>query len=148
MNGLSLFKSGLKLDKNQWDRLFDNVLDMRSGFDLQGFGTGWIPSVDVEEAKDEYRFYAEMPGMKQEDIKISLAENVLTISGEKKAHYDVEKGNFHRLERDYGSFQRSFSLPQRIQADKIKASFKDGILEITVPKSEEAKPRHITVTAG
>ena len=148
MNGLGLLKSGLKLDKNQWDRLFDNVLDMRPGFDLQGFGTGWIPSVDVEEAKDEYRFYAEVPGMRQEDIKISLAENILTLSGEKKPRYDVEKGNFHRLERAYGTFQRSFSLPQLIQADKIKASVKDGILEITVPKSEEAKPRQITVTAG
>jgi HSP20 family protein len=144
----SLLQTGSKVDKNQWGRLLDDVLDMRPGFDLQGLGTGWVPLVDVEENQDEYRFYVEMPGMKQEDIKISLVENILTISGDKKPQYDFEKRNFHRLERAYGSFQRSFSLPHLIRADKIKATVKDGILEVVVPKSEESKPREIAVTAG
>jgi len=77
-----------------------------------------------------------------------LAENILTVSGEKKPPYDTEKRNFHRLERSYGTFQRSFSLPHLIDTNKIKATVKDGILEIIVPKSAESKPRAIAVTAG
>jgi len=148
MNGSGLLPQGFKMDKSQWGRLLDDVLEMRPGFNLQGFGTGWVLPFDVEENQDEYRFYAEMPGMKQEDIKLSLAENILTVSGEKKQPYDTEKRNFHRLERSYGTFQRSFSLPHLIDTNKIKATVKDGILEIIVPKSAESKPREITVTAG
>jgi HSP20 family protein len=148
MNVSNLLSTGLKMDKNQWGRLLDEVWDVRPDLNSQGFGTGWVPPFDVEEHQEEYHFYAEMPGMKQEDIKLSLAENILTVSGEKKQPYNMEKGNFHRLERSYGSFQRSFSLPHLINANKIKATVKDGILEIVVPKSEESKPREIAVTAG
>lgn len=148
MNTSNLLPAAFKMDKNQWGRLLDEVLEMRPGFDFQGFGTGWVPPFDVEETQEEYRFYAEMPGMKREDIKISLADNILTITGEKKIQYDTEKRNFYRLERTYGSFQRSFSLPHLIRSDKIKATVKDGILEVIVPKSEESKPKEIAVMAG
>jgi HSP20 family protein len=128
-----------------WSRLFDEMLDNRLSTDLPGFGTGWIPAVDVEESADEYLIRAEMPGLKKEDVKISLQENVLTISGEKKSEAKSDNKRYHRLERTYGSFQRSFSLPEPIKADKIGASFKDGVLEVKIPKSEETKPREIDI---
>jgi HSP20 family protein len=127
-------------------RLLDESFNLRPELDSQGFGTGWIPAVDVEEREDEYRFYLEMPGMKREDIKLSLIDNVLTITGEKKLSYQSDKYKYHRLERTFGTFQRSFSLPHLIKADKISASVKEGILEVVVPKSEEAKPREISVS--
>jgi HSP20 family protein len=128
-----------------WNRLFDEMLDTRLSADFPGFGTGWIPAVDVEETADEYLIRAEMPGLKKEDVKISLQENVLTISGEKKSEAKSDDKRYHRLERTYGSFQRSFSLPEPIKADKIGARFKDGVLEVKIPKSEETKPREIDI---
>jgi HSP20 family protein len=128
-----------------WHRLLDDVFDMRAGFDIPGFGTDWIPAVDVEETGENFLIRAEMPGLKKEDVKISLAENILTVSGEKKMETKTDERKYHRLERTYGSFQRSFSLPEPIKADKISAVFKDGILEVKVPKSEEAKPREIDI---
>jgi HSP20 family protein len=148
---MELNKLAVKKDNRAWDpwyRLVDDVFDMRSSLDFPGFGTGWIPAVDVEETKDEYQIRAEMPGLKKEDVKISLTENVLTIAGEKKLESRTDKKKYHRLERTYGSFQRSFSLPAPIQPDKITAAFKDGILEVKVPKSEEAKPKEIDIKVG
>jgi HSP20 family protein len=146
MNPSKMLKTNETAGLTPWYRLLDDVFNIRQDFDVQGFGTGWIPAVDVEEKEDEYRFFAEMPGMKREDVKITLSENVLTITGEKKTTHKSNDKKYHRLERSYGTFQRSFSLPHLIQADKISATVKDGILEIVVPKSEEAKPREISVT--
>lgn len=134
-----------------WHRLLDDVFDMKSFFDPRpewdapGFGTGWAPAVDVEETKDDYILRAEMPGLKKEDVRISLTENILTISGEKKMDSRTDDKRYHRLERAYGSFQRSFSLPAPIKADRISAGFKEGMLEVRVPKSEEAKPKEIEI---
>jgi HSP20 family protein len=128
-----------------WYRLIDDLFDMRPELDVPGFGTGWVPSVDVEETGDAYQIRAEMPGLKKEDVKISLVENVLTISGEKKHEERTDKKKYHRLERTYGTFQRSFSLPAPINSAKISAEFKNGVLEVVVPKSEEAKPKEIEI---
>jgi HSP20 family protein len=101
--------------------------------------------VDVEESEDAYILKAEMPGLRKEDVKISLSDNVLTLTGEKKSEERSKDKRYHRVERSYGAFQRSFALSAPIQADKVSASFKEGILTVTVPKSEEAKPREIDI---
>jgi HSP20 family protein len=99
------------------------------------------PSVDIFEEGDEVVVKAEMPGMKKEDLDVKIEEDAITITGEKKAEEKVEKKDYYRLERSYGSFCRSFRLPTDVQADKAKATFKDGVLEVRVPKTDEAKKR-------
>jgi HSP20 family protein len=99
------------------------------------------PSVDILEEGGDVVIKAELPGIKKEDIDVKLTDNTITISGEKKKEEKVEKKNYFRMERSYGSFTRCFSLPSEVQTDKVKAQFKDGILEIRVPKTEEAKQK-------
>ncbi len=99
------------------------------------------PVVDIFEEGDDVVVKAEIPGIKKDDIDVSLTDNTITISGEKKKEEKVEKKNYYRLERSYGSFTRTFRLPAEVQSDKAKARFKDGILEIRIPKTEEAKKR-------
>ena len=91
---------------------------------------------------------AELPGMTQNDIELNLQDNVLTLKGEKKQEKKEEKEDYHRIERSYGSFTRSFTLPAGVKQEDVKATFKDGILEISMPKSEEAKPKKIAIAAG
>ncbi len=105
----------------------------------------WQPATDIYETKDNYVFKVELPGFKKEDIEVEVKDNTLFIKGEKKMEEEVKKENYHRIERFYGSFQRSFVLPQNTVVDKIKANLKDGILEIKIPKSEKSKPKAIPV---
>lgn len=105
----------------------------------------WAPSVDISETEGEYQIKAEIPDVKKEDVKVTLEDGVLTIQGERK-HEKEEKGKkFHRIERSYGSFVRTFSLPDVIDEEKVKAEFKDGVLNLHLPKSEKAKPKAIEV---
>lgn len=99
------------------------------------------PSVDIFEEGDDVVVKAETPGMKKEDLDVKLEGDTITVTGEKKTEEKVEKKDYYRLERSYGSFCRSFRLPTDVQADKAKATFKDGVLEVRVPKTEEAKKR-------
>ncbi|HKK02010.1 MAG TPA: Hsp20/alpha crystallin family protein [Desulfuromonadales bacterium] len=99
------------------------------------------PSVDVYEDKNDVVVKAEIPGMKKEDITVSISDEVMTISGEKKAEENVEKKNYHRIERSFGSFTRRLRLPPGIQEDKVKAVFRDGILEVRIPRTEAAKQK-------
>ncbi|MGH7184469.1 MAG: Hsp20/alpha crystallin family protein [Nitrospiraceae bacterium] len=108
----------------------------------------WVPSVDVSETEGEYQIKAEIPDVKKEDVKVTLEEGVLTIQGERK-HEKEEKGTrYHRVERSYGRFVRSFTLPDHIDEGKVKAEFKDGVLNLQLPKSEKAKPKAIEVKVG
>ncbi|MBX3319360.1 MAG: Hsp20/alpha crystallin family protein [Nitrospira sp.] len=105
----------------------------------------WTPSVDISETEGEYQIKAEIPDVKKEDVKVTLEDGVLTIQGERK-HEKEEKGKrYHRIERSYGSFIRTFSLPDVIDEDKVKAEFKEGVLNLSLPKSEKAKPKAIDV---
>jgi HSP20 family protein len=105
----------------------------------------WTPSVDISETDGEYQIKAEIPDVKKEDVKVTLEDGVLTIQGERK-HEKEEKGKkYHRIERSYGSFVRTFSLPDVIDEDKVKAEFKEGVLNLSLPKSEKAKPKAIEV---
>ena len=97
--------------------------------------------VDIFEEGDNFVVKAEIPGLKKEDIEVNLTGDMITISGEKKKEEKVEKKDYYRVERSYGSFTRSFRLPKEVQTDKAKATFKDGVLEVKVPKTEEAKKK-------
>lgn len=108
----------------------------------------WVPSVDVSETEGEYQIKAEIPDVKKEDVKVTVEDGVLTIQGERK-HEKEEKGKkYHRVERSYGSFIRSFTLPDLVDEERVKAEFKDGVLNLQLPKSEKTKPKAIEVTVG
>ena len=127
------------------DRL-TRMFDQSSWPTTQQNGGTWFPPVNVEETADELVLTAELPGMTRDDIDLELENNILTISGQKKEEREEnEERRFHLWERTYGSFQRSFTLPRTVEADKIEARFKDGILHIHMPKQEEAKGRKISI---
>jgi HSP20 family protein len=108
----------------------------------------WSPSVDIYENKDSIVLEAELPGMRPEDVNIAIENNVLTIHGERKFEKKDDKDNFHRVERSYGSFTRSFTLPPTVSAENVDAEFENGMLRLTMAKREEAKPRRIEIKAG
>lgn len=105
----------------------------------------WAPLVDLVEDDKEYLIKAELPEVKKEDVKVTVENGVLTIGGERKFEKEEENKKYHRIERAYGSFMRSFTLPQDAAGDKINAEFKDGVLKVHLPKSAEAKPKSIDV---
>lgn len=107
--------------------------------------TVWAPRVDIEEDKDSYLVKAELPGMKLEDIKITINENQLVIRGEKRREMESSEKTYHRVERVYGSFERAFTLTKVVAADKIEAIYREGVLTVRVPKAEEAKAREIQI---
>lgn len=105
----------------------------------------WAPKVDIYETDNAYVLNAELPGLTKEEINIDINNNTLTLKGEKKFEEKVEKDNYVRVERSYGTFQRSFALSEDVNAEAITANYKDGVLEVTLPKKEEAKPKEIKV---
>jgi HSP20 family protein len=108
----------------------------------------WVPPVDIYETSDSIVLEAELPGLTKDNIVVEVKNNTLTLKGEKKFEREVTEENYHRVERSYGGFQRAFTLPSTVQQDRVKAKFRDGILEITIPKAEEAKPKQIKVDIG
>ena len=108
----------------------------------------WLPPVDILESKDAYLIRAELPGMKKEDFNLEVNDGSLTVSGERKPEGLSDGVEYHRSERMHGRFSRSFYLPQTVKQDGIKATYRDGILEIHVPKAEEAKPRQIAISVN
>lgn len=129
--------------RDEIDRLFESPL-ASLGEGTQ-FLSGWMPPVDVLEDKDNIIVKAEVPGMKREDIDISLHDGVLTLSGERKGDEQHADAETYRSERFLGRFQRTVTLPNPVDVDKVKATYKDGILTVTLPKTEDAKPKHIEV---
>jgi len=123
-----------------WDSFFDGGLRRTTEE-----GGEWLPSLDVAETKDELVVKAEVPGMEPKDIDISLSDGVLTIKGGKKKEKEEKEADYHLVERSYGAFTRSVRLPKEVQSDKISASYKDGILNVTLPKSEKAKKKEIKI---
>ena len=129
--------------RDEIDRLFDAPLaDLARPSNLL---SGWTPALDLYEDKDSFTIKAELPGMKKEDIDISLHNGSLSISGERKTEDKFESSEVYRAERFVGRFQRTVALPTSVAMDKVKAQYKDGVLTITLPKTEEAKPKHIEV---
>jgi HSP20 family protein len=124
-------------------------LDVESFFENYGLGLGrdtvWNPSVDIVETDEAYELKAEIPGLKKEDIQVSLEDGLLTIRGEKKEETETRKKNYHTVERVFGKFERSFRLPENARGDSIHARYDNGVLSIDIPKAEEAKPKQIAV---
>jgi len=110
--------------------------------------TAWAPALDISERKDAYLVTVELPGIKPEDLDITMEDGLLTIQGERQFTQESSEQQFHRVERRYGAFRRSITLPAQVQAEQIEASFEDGVLQIMVPKMEEAKPKRIQVRPG
>ena len=129
--------------RDEIDRLFESPLAelARTSHLL----SGWTPALDLYEDKDNLFVKMELPGMKREEIEVSLHEGSLSISGERKSEQKHKDAELYRAERFFGRFQRTVTLPTPVAADKVKAQYKDGILSITLPKTEEAKPKHIDV---
>src|SRR5262245_14610543 len=132
------------LAREPFSRMLDNFFN-----DLQGeevSNRSWVPPVDIQETGDAYRLQAELPGLTKEDIHITLENNVLRLSGERKFEREAKKENFQRIERTYGAFSRAFTLPQQVNSEGVQAAFENGVLTITVPKAEQAKPRKIAIS--
>lgn len=110
--------------------------------------TSWMPSADITETETGFEIRAELPGVTKNDVHVSVTDNLLTIKGEKRQEEKTDSDNFHRVERSYGSFQRSFTLPRNVETADIKAGFKDGVLTISIPKTEAAKPTEIPITVN
>ena len=108
---------------------------------------GWVPAIEVFEREDKFVVKAEIPGMKEEDIDVSVVGDTLTIKGERKAESEVKEEDYYCCERSFGSFSRSISVPSNVDADKIEASYDDGVLEVNLPKVPEVKPKKISVSA-
>ena len=159
-------QKGELVHRGEFDRMLDQFDRMMGEFWRRPFSGVWpsfpsllrpsralvgeslnlrVPTVDLYEEEDEVVLKAEVPGLSKEDIKIDLTDSMVTISGEKKKEEEVKEEAYSYSERSYGSFSRGLQLPCAVKADKAKATFKDGILEVKLPKTDEAKKRHVTV---
>jgi len=131
--------------QDRMSRLFANFR-MRTPLAEEEIAQGkWVPAVDIYETTEAIVLKAELPGIPKQDIQVEVKDNTLTLKGEKKFSKEVQEESYHRIERSYGAFQRVFTLPGTVQTDRVKAKCKDGILEIILPKAEEAKPKQIKV---
>jgi len=130
--------------QDRMNRLFEQTL-ARTREEEGIAASTWMPAVDTYETPDQVVMKAELPGLTREDIEINVRDNTLSLRGQRKFEKDVKEENYLRIERAYGSFQRSFTLPVTIHQDKIKAVFRDGVLELTLPKAEEARPKQIKI---
>jgi len=133
--------------QDEMTRLFSGVTGNAGGGEELTTGN-WFPKVDIFENKDHLVLEAELPGMTRDDFDLSFENNVLTLKGERKFEKKTDEGNYHRVERSYGSFARSFTLPQTVTAEGAVAEFDNGILHISLPKREEVKARKIEITGG
>jgi HSP20 family protein len=130
--------------RDEMNRLFEFSYPSRD----TGLFSGWSPALDVYDEKDSFSVKVELPGMKKEDIEISYHDGALTVSGERKHEREKQEGETFRSERYFGRFQRTVTLPARVDAGKIAASYKDGVLHIELPKAEDAKPKRIDVNVS
>jgi HSP20 family protein len=129
------------------NRLNRTVNDPYTPRTEDSFGA-WAPPVDIFERQDHLVIRAEVPGVQMEDMDVRIENGVLTLHGERKQDTELKEENAHRLERVYGAFTRSFSLPTTVDAAKVTATYKDGVLEVTVPKAENAKPKQVEIKAA
>jgi HSP20 family protein len=141
----------LQTMQSEMNRLFNTFFDSPS----TGGTTGgpaprrrWIPAMDVVETDDHFVLRADLPGMSESDVNIEVDDNVLTVSGERKSEHEQRNAGYYRFERASGSFSRSLTLPKGVDADGIQASFDNGVLEVSIPKPEQPKPRKVQITLG
>jgi HSP20 family protein len=133
--------------RNEMHRLANEFFRGGNGSEGGWWAGAWSPAVDMYESEQALTLKAELPGFSKDDVQVDIKDNVLTLKGERKREHNVKEEQYHRVERVFGAFQRSFVLPALIDADKAEATFKDGVLELKLPKAEEAKPKRIGITA-
>jgi HSP20 family protein len=131
--------------RDEMNRLFNQAFG-RTGGDVESWLSGsWMPPVDIYETNDMLVIKAELPGFTKEDLHVEINENTLTLKGERRSDATVKEEQYHRRERAYGAFQRSFLLPAMVDQGKVQATYKDGVLELHLPKAEAAKPKRISI---
>ena len=136
----------VSLLQNQMNRLFENALQ---GWPAESNGTSsWVPPVDIYETENDLVVTTDLPGIDPKKIDMQVENNILTIRGERRLEQKLEKENFHRVERTYGAFARSFTLSTAVDPEKIRANYKDGVLSISLPKAEHARPKRIQIAAS
>ncbi|MEW5900375.1 MAG: Hsp20/alpha crystallin family protein [Acidobacteriota bacterium] len=135
--------------REKMNRLFEDVVTQR-GEDKDLISSAWAPAVDIYEDESQLVLTAEVPGIEEKDIEIKIEDNTLSLHGERKMEKETKEENYHRIERSYGSFSRSFTLPNYVDQDNIRAEHENGVLKITMPKKPELKPRKVKIlkTAG
>jgi HSP20 family protein len=140
----------LQAVQDRLNRVFDDAFrgTPRGNDDEWALGGSWAPSVDIFEHEGNLVLKAELPGVDPKDVDVRVENNVLTLRGERKFESEVKRDKYHRVERAYGTFSRSFTLPNVVDTEKIKAEYKDGVLQVTLPQREEAKPKQIQVSVG
>jgi HSP20 family protein len=135
--------------QSEMNRLFNTFFDTPTTTGGNGGAVRrWIPSMDLVETEEHFVLRADLPGLSQEDVAIELEDNVLTVSGERRAEHEDKKEGFYRVERSFGQFRRSLTLPDGVDADAITATFDKGVLEVRIPKPEERKPRKVAIQVG
>ncbi|HJS95294.1 MAG TPA: Hsp20/alpha crystallin family protein [Solirubrobacteraceae bacterium] len=136
--------------QNEMNRLFNTFFDSPTPSNGSGHGVArrWIPAMDVVETEDHFVLRADLPGLAESDVNIEVEDNVLTVSGERKSEHEQKGEGYYRVERSFGSFSRSLTLPEGIDADSIQASFDNGVLEVRIPKPEQPKPRKVQISLG
>ena len=132
---------------NEMGRIFGDLFASHEG-GTDAEETSWMPTVDISETENGYEIRAELPGVSEDDVNVSVTDNVLTVKGEKRQEAETEGKNYRRVERRYGSFQRRFSLPTEVETDDIKAEFNGGVLTLSIPKPEAVKPTEIPITTA
>ena len=132
-------------NRDPFARMLEGIFGENLGTSEDVSNRAWAPAVNIRETDNAFFVEAELPGLTKDDIDITLENNMLKLSGERRFEKDVSEKNYHRVERSYGNFLRTFSLPSEVDAEGVKASFKDGVLTIEIPKAEQAKPRKISI---
>jgi HSP20 family protein len=133
--------------RDEMNRVLNEAFGRGTPDESAWFSGAWSPPVDIFETDEALVMKAELPGFSKDDISIEMKENTLVIKGERKREDEVKEGNYHRMERVYGAFQRSFLLPTTVDQEKVRANYKDGVLELRLPKVQAAQPKRIAVSA-
>ena len=137
--------------QTEMNRLFNSFFDTPTAASRNGGGAParrWIPAMDLAETEGEFVLKADLPGLSEDDVSIELEDNVLTVSGERKGEHEERKDGYYRVERSYGRFSRSLTLPEGVDADAVKASFDHGVLEVHIPKPEAKQPRKVAISVS
>jgi HSP20 family protein len=134
--------------QSEMNRLFNSFFESTSPGNGPTSVRRWIPAMDLVESDEDFVLHADLPGLGEDDVKIELEDNVLTVSGERKLEHEDRKEGYYRVERASGAFRRSLTLPEGIDPERIAASFENGVLEVRIPKPEQRKPRKVTISAG
>ena len=133
--------------QNEMNRLFNSFFDTPTHSN-GATARRWIPAMDLVETEDAYVLSADLPGLSESDVSIEVEDNILTVSGERKAEHEDRKAGYYRVERSYGSFRRALTLPEGVDPEAVTANFDKGVLQVTVPKPEQQAPRKVQITVG